>query len=120
MGMLLNAVFLDSLEADAERLLRVNRTLSLLAPGQPHPEALRPIDLFILRPSQDLGELSSDLGKTLPKTFQRLVRALGGEGSRTPDLLSYLLFETPYIERLIELGYRDAQARLDEIKRFLD
>ena len=38
----------------------------------------------------------------------------------SPDFLSYLLFERPYIERLLELGYEDTVAKWDEVERFLD
>lgn len=119
-GMLLNAVFLDALEADAERLERVNRTLALLPRWRRHPEGLRPIRFLILRPSCDLGKLATNLEKDLPRSLRRLVRALGAQDSKTPDLLSYLLFEEHYVERLIELGYKDALAQWDRIGRFLE
>ena len=35
-------------------------------------------------------------------------------------LLSYLLSEGKFCSELIDLGYRDAQKRRDEILRFLD
>ncbi|MEE8583660.1 MAG: patatin-like phospholipase family protein [Acidobacteriota bacterium] len=120
LGMIFNAVFLDAVESDAERLLRINRTLGLLPDGMSHPEGLRPIRLLRLRPSRDLGKLSSDLSTALPRSLRRLVGALGTMESSTPDFLSYLLFERPYIERLLELGYQDAKAQGDQIERFLE
>lgn len=120
LGMIFNAVFLDAVESDAERLLRINRTLGLLPNGMTHPEGLRPIRLLRLRPSRDLGKLSSDLSTTLPRSLRRLVGALGTLESSSPDFLSYLLFERPYIERLLELGYQDAMDQWDRIERFLE
>lgn len=120
LGMLMHSVFLDALENDAERLERINRTLTLLPPETSHPEGLRPIRLLVLRPSRDLGKLSVGLLKHLPRPVRILTRGLGASRTTTPDFLSYLLFERSFIERLIELGYQDAYARRDEIARFLE
>jgi NTE family protein len=109
-GTILNAVFLDAMELDAERLLRVNRSLALLPAGERHPEGLHPITLHVMRPSQALGGLARDLRHCLPKTLRFLLRGLGSNALESPDLLSYLLFERPYIERLIELGREDARS----------
>src|SRR6185369_16456076 len=55
-GLLLNAVFLDSLDADVERAERINATLSAIPARErlrlAHP--LRQIPLLVLRPSRDL------------------------------------------------------------------
>ncbi len=119
-GMLLNAIFLDSLETDSERLRRMNTTLELLPEGVKHPEGLRPIPLLMLRPSRDLGKMSAGLDIELPRPLRLLVRGLGANRSSSPDFLSYLLFERPYIERLMELGYHDALAQRDSVLRFLE
>ncbi len=120
LGMIMHGVFLDALENDAERLQRINRTLRLLPPGSEHPEGLRPVDVLLLRPSRDLGKLSVGLIDALPRPLRILARGLGASETTTPDFLSYLLFECPYIERLIELGFEDARARwADTIEPFL-
>jgi NTE family protein len=119
-GMLLNSVFLDAISADAERLERVNRSLSLLPPGRPHPEGLRPVKLEVLRPSVELGKLSVGLERHLPSSLRYVLRGLGAPELRTQDVLSYLLFERPYIERLLELGRADARRAWDRIAPLLD
>ena len=111
----MNAVFLDAVEADAERLQRVNRSLATRPPDRPHPEGLRPLQLVVLRPSKNLGKLAADLDRYLPKTLRYLLRGLGSSGLKSQDMLSYLLFERPYIERLLELGRSDALAQWDQI-----
>ena len=120
LGMLMNAVFLDAVEADAERLQRINRSLATAPSDHLHPEGLRQLQLLVLRPSKDLGKLAADLDRHLPAALRYLVRGLGSSGLKSKDMLSYLLFERPYIERLIELGRDDALARWDEIAPLLE
>lgn len=120
LGMIMHGVFIDALEDDAERLARINRTLSLLPPGTRHPDGLRPIEIQLLRPSRDLGKMSADLVGSLPRALRVLARGLGASSTTTPDFLSYLLFERPYIERLMQLGFDDASAQWDRIESFLD
>ncbi|MBE7454982.1 MAG: patatin-like phospholipase family protein [Kofleriaceae bacterium] len=118
-GVLLNAVFLDSLEADAERHLRINSTLAAMAPAQRAAQALREIPLLVLRPSVDLGQLAVEQYRELPVALRYLLRGIGADGQRGWDLVSYLAFEPVYVQRLVELGYRDTCARRDELMAFL-
>jgi len=119
-GMLFNAVFLDALEADAERVARVNRSLRVLASGTAHPDGLRPVRLAVVRPSRDLGQMAKGLEHHLPGSLRLLVRSLGTRGMRAPDLLSYLLFERPYLESLLELGREDAERQWGTIAPLLE
>ena len=77
------------------------------------------LELLVLKPSRDLGKLSADLGGHLPRTLRILLRGLGSNRLTSPDFLSYLLFERPYVERLMQLGYDDGIAQWDEVERFL-
>jgi NTE family protein len=48
---------------------------------------------------------------------------LGSLGVRRQEgglLESYLMFESAYTQVLIELGYRDAMTRADELRAFLE
>jgi NTE family protein len=121
-GVLLNAVFLDSLESDVERLERINRTLSFVAPEY-HlhmPQPLRPIPTLVLRPSVDLGGLAADQYSRFPRTLRYLLRGIGATGEVGADLLSYLAFEPVYVGRLVELGYRDTLARRADVEAFFE
>lgn len=116
-GVLLNAIFLDLLDADALRLQEINRLI-----GRLPPEArgtLRHIDLLVLRPSQDLGRLANEFEADLPRGFRFLVRGLGSRETRSNDMLSLLMFQQDYIARLIDLGEADARSRAAEIDAFL-
>jgi NTE family protein len=116
-GVLLNAIFLDLLDADALRLQQVNLLLDHLPPGA--RKGLRHIDLLVMRPSQDLGRLANAFEPALPRGFRFLVRGLGSRDTRSNDMLSLVMFQPDYIARLIELGEADAVARSAEIDAFL-
>jgi NTE family protein len=116
-GVLLNAIFLDAVDMDALRLERINRLLDRCP--NPNPENLRPVELMVLRPSQDLGRLAADYERRLPKGFRFLIRGTGTRETASPDILSLLLFEAPYLKRLIGIGEADAETRIGEIERLL-
>ncbi len=119
LSMLMHGIFLDALENDAERLMRINRTLTLLPEGLVHPEGLRPIELLVLRPSRDLGALSAGMARHLPRSLRILTRGLGASSDASSDFLSYLLFERPYLEKIIDVGLEDAKTEWEAIERFL-
>ncbi len=119
-SMLFNTVFLDTLEADVERLNRLNKVLAALPAGEPVPDGLRPIDILVLRPSTDLGKLAAEYKGKLPRSLRFMLRGLGAHRVQRPDILSYLLFESPYVGRLIELGYEDALSQWSEIEAFFE
>ena len=118
LGLLFHTLFMDTLEADAERLVQVNRALSSLAPGSPVPNGLRPIDLFVIRPSRDLSKMAEPFRDHLPRSLHFLLRGLGVHRIRSSNFLSYLMFEEPYINQVIELGYEDAMSHWHGIERF--
>jgi NTE family protein len=118
LGVLLNAVFLDLIDQDSMRLERLNELLDELPPEQRH--GLKPIRLLVMRPSRDLGELASGYEIKLPRAFRFMIRGLGTRRTRSSDVLSMLSFVPDYLKKLMDLGEEDAEARRDEIARFLD
>ena len=116
-GVLLNAIFLDLLDGDALHMQQINDLVARLPEGQ--RDGLRHIDLLVLRPSEDLGQLANAYEPRLPRAFRFLTRGLGTRETRSNDLLSLVMFQSDYIKRLIEMGEADAAARLSEIRRFL-
>jgi hypothetical protein len=49
-----------------------------------------------------------------------MTRGLGTREASRPDLLSLLMFEPEYLQRLIEIGEADAQAHMAEIAPMLE
>ncbi len=117
-SLLFNAVFLDSLDADAERLSRINRLVAALPQDREPVAGLRSVDLLLLRPSRDLGQLASGMESRLPRMVRFVVQSLGGRRAGASDLVSYLLFEPTYTETLMDLGYSDAISQWAEIEQF--
>jgi NTE family protein len=116
-GVLYNAIFLDQLDADALEMLRLNRLLARLPEAD--RDGLRPIDLLMLRPSVDLGELANEYEADLPRPLRFLTRGLGTRETRSNDFLSLVMFQTDYVRHLIDLGESDAAARIEDIRWFL-
>ncbi len=117
MGVLMNAIFLDLLDADALRLDRFNRLIDALP--EERRNGLRPVRLLVIRPSVDLGILANHYEARLPRAFRFLTRGLGTRQTRSPDFLSLILFQPDYLKALMEIGESDAQARAEEITDFL-
>jgi len=120
LGLLLNAVFLDALDADIERLERLNTLIARVPPADEIPHGLRSIALLAIQPSVDLATPARNLEVRLPFALRLLSRALGLTEGAAAHFVSYLLFEQPYIRRLMEIGYDDAGNQWEAIARFLD
>jgi NTE family protein len=120
-GLLLNALFLEALESDVERMERINRTVDLLPAAviARHATSLRRIPILVLQPSRDLGELVMQTLDRLPYLLRHLFGGLGVTGKVGWDLLSYVAFDAEYTSRLLSLGYSDVKARAAEIAAFL-
>ncbi|MEQ9397611.1 MAG: patatin-like phospholipase family protein [Longimicrobiales bacterium] len=116
-GVLMNSIFLDLLDHDALRLERLNQLLEHLPEDQ--RVGLRPIDLFIHRPSTDLGKLANQYEAQLPRAFRFLTRNLGTRETRSPDFLSLVMFQPDYLRALMEIGEADAEAQADRIRAFI-
>ncbi len=116
-GVLFNAIFLDQLDTDALQLRQLNHLID----GHPQEKrgGLRHIDLFVVRPSQDLGRLANAYEADLPRAFRFLTRGLGTRETRSNDMLSLVMFQSDYVQRLIEMGEQDARTQLPELRAFL-
>lgn len=117
-GQLLDILFNDWLDADIERLERINATLGRMTEAQREAGPLRRVGLLTIRPSVDVRDVTARHIRALPRTVALLLRLIGA--LKPPYVLpSYLMFEPDYLGELIDLGHRDAMARSEEIAAFL-
>ncbi len=119
-GHALSSIFLDGLAVDIERLMRINKTLSLLTPEARAQSSLRPIEVLVIAPSQRLDEIASRHVHNLPLPIRSLLRGVGATEAKGAALASYLLFESSYTRELIDLGMADTMARKQEVLDFLN
>jgi NTE family protein len=121
-GQILSSIFVDSLAVDVERLERINylmeHTLGYSDPGV----STRRIKVLTLSPSEPLDAIALEHFADMPAVARALFRVLGvskklghaGGGA----LISYLLFESRYLARLIALGYADTMRREEQVQVF--
>jgi NTE family protein len=137
-GKVLNALLLDHIDNDIAHLRMLNDVVrkvratggeaaltrvneSVLAE---RGHAMREIEDFVVRPSQDLGVVAGETlrgigGDRPPAAMRLLMRAFDlGDAPFESDLLSYVLFDRSYTQRLIALGFEDAQRQGDALAEF--
>src|SRR5579872_5611322 len=122
MGVVFDVMFLDHIATDIEHLQRLNGLLErghIVQPDVDEDERIRPVSTFVISPSESLSEIAANHQKDMPYLIQYFVRSLGRDVASCADLMSYLLFTSKYTRDLIEIGYRDAGKRIDEIEDFL-
>lgn len=120
-GHTLNSIFLDSLDADIERLQRINKTINLIddQEREQHGVTLRQVEVQVISPSDDIGQMASDHADELPWSIKTLLRSIGAYSKTDSSFMSYLLFEKGYCNALIKLGYDDTLREKENILHFL-
>ena len=114
-GVTLNSLLYGHTEYDAEQLRRITELVRVSG----KPGTLRPVELFLMRPSADLGRVAAQYEHKLPRALRYLTRGLGTREENSTDILSTLLFDSAYTAQLVECGRRDAEAQLDAMVRFV-
>lgn len=119
-GTILNGLFFDTLDSDLARLERINRTVALMSEeelkrGKDH---LRKIPVLVMRPGEQIGQLSECELSRMPGTLKFLLKGIGLRENRGLDLLSYLSFEPQYLRSMLEAGYADTMKRKSDIEEF--
>lgn len=120
-GHAFNSIFVDSLDVDLERLLRINETVTQVSHEvfKEKNIPLRPIEAMMIAPSQSINQIAQKYAHTLPWVMRYLYRAVGAMGPNGLTLLSYVLFESAFCRDLIELGYYDTLQQRNELLKFI-
>ncbi len=118
LSVLINAVFLDSIESDLERLQLINSSIRQLEKAGLKSE-LKPIRTLYIHPSKDLAEMAAKRSDELPRVIRYLFAGLGST-EESSELLSYLLFEPEYCSQLVQLGLADTHQQKARIQDFLN
>jgi NTE family protein len=133
LGKALNALLLDRIDNDIDRLQRINAILEagtrrwgptfvdeLNAELEEHSRvsALQPLRVVHVRASEDIGAMAGEyvrserFAESTSGIIARSLRRISEwEGEGESDLVSYVLFDGPFAAQLIELGRRDAKTR---------
>jgi NTE family protein len=117
-GLLLDAIFLELVDQDVARMERMNTVLKRIPPER--REGMRIVEVLVMRPSKDLARIAAEYEPRLPRGFRLLTRGLGTRETRSPDVLSMIMFQDDYAKRLMALGESDAERRAEEIDRFIN
>jgi NTE family protein len=114
-GVFLNAIFLDHLDTDLDHLRRMNELVAAHA-GNGAAEPMRRITPLVISPSEDLALVAQRFAHRMPRLLRFVLDGLGTPDASSADLMSYLLFDSAYTSTLVDIGYRDAEARICEIE----
>ena len=117
LSILLNAVLMDAIDLDAERLHHLNEVQSMLEGKGSMP--LKRVELIMLQPSQDIGKIAREEAKHLPKLLRYMLQGLGTH-EETSDLMSYLFFDPSFTRRLFRLGFEDAMKDAERLRTLLN
>lgn len=106
-NVLLHTLMMDGFEIDIERMERINSNISV-----------RPVEHIWISPSRDITEIAADKVHQLPGMIRYLLKGLGPLQD-TSEIASFLLFESSYCSKLIELGFDDAMKQKEKIHRLV-
>jgi len=80
---------------------------------------MRIVTPLVISPSADVAVIAKTLEHRMPRSIRYVMEGLGTPDAQSADLSSFLLFDSAFTRELIQLGYRDASQRIDEIEAFL-
>ncbi len=120
-GYIFDTLFMDSLDADIERMRRINHTITETRDKRVvyKDTSLRQIDYLVISPSLDVREIVAKYVQNFPKSVRILLKGIGALTREGRPLMSYLMFDAPFCKELMDLGYRDGMAAREQILHLL-
>jgi len=118
---LLNAVLLDSVEQDVQRIQRINELYDEAQKNHNDfkSQKLKKIPALCVSPSQDIGEIARQKAHHIPRILRMTISAFG-DLNEASEILSYLLFDSAFCKTLIDMGYEDSRSQKQEIINFFE
>ncbi len=139
LGKTLNALLLDRIDNEIDRLEKINAILDAgvrrYGPtflenlneelGYSAGKGLRKLTTVHIHASENIGQLSADYVRSdsfhMPGMLGRVMKRLAeGEATREADLLSYLLFDGDFAAQLVDLGRADARRHHESLCALFD
>ncbi len=114
MSVVINAIFMDAIEVDIERVRIINENLRTAT----NKDKFRQLDIVYLQPSQAPSELAETRMEGLPPVLRFLLSGLG-TAHESSEILSYLTFDPLYLNSLVDLGYYDLMKQKENLIHFL-
>ena len=74
---------------------------------------------MIISPSEEINDIAQRHAMALPRVMRFLYSAVGAMGPNGSTLLSYVLFEAPFCQALIDLGFADTMRQKDDVLEFI-
>lgn len=140
LGKMLNSLMLDKVEADLDRIERINAMIDAgsgefgpdfadrLARAMGREQGYSRVHAVLIRPSRDLGKLAWDVVErgrlsrysgVVARWIRRSVAAEQAGGGES-DLGSYVLFDPDYVGQAMELGFEDARTHHAQLLELFD
>ena len=119
-GHALDSIFLDNMDVDLERVKKINDLVAIMPAEMRENTNLKHVDVMVISPSQPIDKIAERYVRNMPWTIRLLLRLIGVRQHRGVTLVSYLLSEKNFCRALIDLGYKDAMSKREEILALLD
>ena len=120
-GYIFDTLFMDSLDADIERMRRINHTITETRDNRVEYKdaSLRQIEYLVISPSRDIRDIVERYVDNFPRSVRILLKGIGALAREGRPLMSYLMFDAPFCKELMELGYEDGMAAREQVLHIL-